>query len=462
MPHTILSPVAILGYGINKDSLKRAGEVNEIDAIGVDAGSVDAGPHYLGSGKSFVDLNNMRRDLKLLLEFREEVGAPLLVGTAGTAGSKEHVNMVEKLLREISKEQSLNFNYSKIYSDIDKDVVVEGLQSGRLDTNEGREPDVSDIERSSNIVAQIGPKPYIEALSQGADVVLGGRSVDIAPFCATPMMNDIDEGLAMHLAKLLECASKPTNIKSGVDCLVGHLYDDYFEVEPPNQEIKCTTETVAAHTLHEKADPHFIYMPSGTTDISNAEFEQVTEERVRVSGAKYSENESPTLMIEGSASNGFRTIVPAGTNDSIVIDQLDDLYSRIENAVEKNVDENSDSYTINFRTYGKNHVSLYNSENLPNTDEPPEIGIILDVVGERQEIANSVASFARTRLLHQDFDRKNMGANVALPYSPSDIEVGEVFNFSVYNLLTGIADSEIAKVTAPQPTLSTAAMEGAE
>ena len=43
----VLSPTAILGYGFPAESLAE-GMAREPHAIAVDAGSTDAGPHFLG------------------------------------------------------------------------------------------------------------------------------------------------------------------------------------------------------------------------------------------------------------------------------------------------------------------------------------------------------------------------------------------------------------------------------
>ena len=62
----LLSTSAILGYGFPETSL-RAGLERQPHAIGVDGGSVDPGPHYLGSGKPFCSPIAIRRDLRLML-----------------------------------------------------------------------------------------------------------------------------------------------------------------------------------------------------------------------------------------------------------------------------------------------------------------------------------------------------------------------------------------------------------
>ncbi len=50
----ILSPTAILGYGFPRESFEE-GMSRRPDVIGVDAGSTDPGPYYLGAGKPFVN-----------------------------------------------------------------------------------------------------------------------------------------------------------------------------------------------------------------------------------------------------------------------------------------------------------------------------------------------------------------------------------------------------------------------
>ena len=49
--YRLLSTSGILGYGYPEESLERGIEMG-VDMLGVDGGSVDPGPHYLGSGKT--------------------------------------------------------------------------------------------------------------------------------------------------------------------------------------------------------------------------------------------------------------------------------------------------------------------------------------------------------------------------------------------------------------------------
>jgi len=91
--------------------------------------------------------------------------------------------------------------------------------------------------------------------------------------------------------------------------------EDHFEVEPPNPDRRCSVESVAAHTLYEKGDPTTIHLPEGTVDLDAANFEQVDDRQVRVSGSTFRPGDSHDVLIEGVKKAGYRTITPAGIRD---------------------------------------------------------------------------------------------------------------------------------------------------
>ena len=62
----IVALCGLLGYGYSEEALKIAFS-EKVDFLGVDAGSTDPGPYYLGSGKSFTDRAAVKRDVSLAL-----------------------------------------------------------------------------------------------------------------------------------------------------------------------------------------------------------------------------------------------------------------------------------------------------------------------------------------------------------------------------------------------------------
>ena len=114
----LLSTSAILGYGFPEASLK-AGLDRDPHFIGVDGGSVDPGPHYLGSGKPFCSPIAIRRDLRLMLRAAIEKKIPMVIGTCGGAGGEPHVALVVSMVREIAREDGLHFKMATIHAEQD-------------------------------------------------------------------------------------------------------------------------------------------------------------------------------------------------------------------------------------------------------------------------------------------------------------------------------------------------------
>ena len=82
MVTTLISPCGILGYGFPAASLEKALEQSP-DAIVVDAGSTDAGPHKLGAGTAIVSRMAAKKDLSLLMAGARRLHIPLVIGSAG-------------------------------------------------------------------------------------------------------------------------------------------------------------------------------------------------------------------------------------------------------------------------------------------------------------------------------------------------------------------------------------------
>lgn len=429
----ILSPTAILGYGFPEESFRKAMEESP-DLIAVDAGSSDPGPYYLGAGKPFTDRAGVKRDLRYMITAGVNHNIPVIIGTAGGSGAAPHLEWCRQIILEIAAEEKLSFTLALIPADIDKKVVHQALDDGKI-TSLDFVPELthSIIDETTYIVAQMGIEPFQEALKAGAQVVLGGRAYDPACFAALPILKGFDEGLALHCGKILECAAIAATPGSGSDCAMGILDETGFTLKTFTEKRQFTETSAAAHTLYEKSDPYFLPGPGGVLNLKNCCFKDVGHGQVRVSGTRY-ETTPYTVKLEGARPVGYRTLTIAGTRDSIMIAGIDDILVEVHKSVEKNLSINRDNVKINFHLYGKNGV-MGAREPEPDTTSY-ELGILLDVVAPTQEIADSICSLARSTLLHYGYDgRIATAGNLAFPFSPSDIRVGRVYEFSIYHLM---------------------------
>lgn len=430
----ILAPTAILGYGFPEESFMK-GVALKPHVIAVDAGSTDPGPYYLGAGKSFTDRQAVKRDLEFMIKYGLELKVPVIVGTAGGSGAASHLSWCEDIVLEIAKEQGYTFDLGVIPADIDKSYLKKALKQDRIIDLYDNIPLTDEvIDGASNIVAQMGIEPIVKALEEGAQVILAGRAYDPTVFAALPIKQGYNPGLSFHLGKILECACIASEPGSGSDCMMGYIYEDSFEIEPLSEERRCTKLSVSAHTLYEKTDPYHLPGPGGMLDLSGTVFEEVTDRRVKVSGSKFVPSEVYTVKLEGSNPVGYRTVSIAGTRDSIMINQIDDIITSVKQRTEDNFKDHELNYSINFVTYGKNGV-MGDWETVLTPAH--ELGIIIDVVGDKPETANTICSFVRSSMLHYGYKgRISTAGNLAFPFSPSDFSCGQVYNFTLYHLLT--------------------------
>ena len=429
----LLAPTAILGYGFPVESFERGMELKP-HLIGIDAGSIDPGPFYLGKGKSFTDKNGVKRDLEIILEAACREGIPVLIGTAGGSGAKEHLDWNEKIIEEIAAEKNLSFKLARIDADFSSEYVLSKLQEGDISPLTGAPRlESKDVRETKRIVGQMGIEPFQKALEQGAQVVLAGRAYDPVCFGAMPVNMGFDPGLSLHLGKILECAAIAAKPGSGRDCMFGILREDHFILHPVNPDRVCTPDSVAAHSLYEKSDPFHLHGPGGELDLTETKYEQVDERAVKVSGTKFVETPY-AIKIEGARLMGYRSISIAGVRDPVMIENIEEITKDVKESVKDNFGETEGN--LNFRLYGYNGVM---GELEPVHDKGHELGIVIEAVASSQERANTILSFARSTLLHVGYEgRLSTAGNLAFPYSPSDIEAGEVYEFSMHHLVENI------------------------
>jgi hypothetical protein len=430
----ILSPTAILGYGFPMESFIE-GMKRDPHVIGVDAGSTDPGPYYLGAGVSFTDSNAVKRDLDIILPAAIDKHIPLIIGTAGGSGGKPHLEWNLNIIREIAEERRLKFKMAIIHAEIDKNQVLEKMERGQVrPLYPAPELTKGELENTVRIVGQMGVEPIIKAIRGGAEVIVAGRCYDPAVFAAIPIGRGYDRALAVHLGKILECATIAATPGSGSDCLIGYLDSDCFRVEPLNPLRKCTTLSVAAHTLYEKTDPYVLPGPGGILDLTEAQFIQETDRAVKVCGSRFKPDITYTIKLEGVKHIGYRTISIAGIRDPIMINGIDEILREVRERVQDNFKDWKIKFFLDFKVYGKNGVMG------PLEPQPEsfghELGIIIEAVSANQETANTICSFARSTLLHYGYrGRIATAGNLAFPYSPSDFKAGEVYTFSLYHLM---------------------------
>jgi hypothetical protein len=433
---TILAPCGILGYGYPLSSFMKGMELKP-DAIVVDAGSTDGGPHKLGRGVAIVSKTACKKDLEPMIIEGAKANIPVIIGSAGGSGGRIHVEWTLDIIKEILREKNLlESKVAVIWADIPKDIVKEKLQLGEIEAlGKMVKPLTNDrIDETTAIVAQMGHEPVVKALEAGADIIICGRAYDPAPFAAVAKFHGLPLSYGYHAGKILECAALCAEPGTTKDCMIATITSEGFTVTPLSKDRRCTPLSVAAHTFYEKDHPYLLHGPGVVLNLEHCTFTQVDDVSVFVQGSQLEITNDYYIKLEGALKVAYRTFVIAGIRDPLMISRLKEIEQNAEVQVRQYYsDLNDEDYTINFINYGMDGV-MGSSE--PNTDLPHEIGIMFEVLAKTQELADTICATLRSSLLHYGYiGRKSTAGNLAFPFAPSDISFGPVYEFSVYHLM---------------------------
>lgn len=446
-PLRLLGASGQLGYGIPTPAFN-AGLERKPDLIGCDMGSIDIGPYYLGSGNMATARQSTKRDLRKVLVAARKHDIPLVIGSAGSAGAAPHLEQTLELVREIAREENLKFRLAFIPGDIPKDIVADAVRAKGLRGIDGM-PDltVEEVEASAQIVGQMGMSSFRQAFEADIDVLISGRACDTAIFSTLPVMLGFPIGLAVHMAKIIECASLCC-LPGGRDSILATLDDEGFILESMAPQRRATPISVAAHSLYEQNDPYVIIEPEGRAELHEAKYEEVDERRTRVSGAKWVEAPRHTIKIEGSRRVGERAVLLCGAADPRFIEKREEIMRDISKVVRDLVCEDAEEdYSLYWRVYGVDGVT----DRLPGTPLPAEVFMMVECIAPTTARASEVMRTMKQYLLHFGYEgRLSTGGNLAFGFTPPEVSVGTAYKFNVYHIMETDRLAELFPVTVEQ------------
>jgi hypothetical protein len=441
-----------LGSGFKAETLARAAEGAHF--IGCDAGSSDPGPYYLGSGETHASDTAVASDLQLILAEGLSRNIPVLIGSAGTAGGRPHLQRTVDIVRALAARNGWHFPLAMVDSEIEPALVLDAYENGRLSALAGAPPiSAGSVRAATRTVAMQGPECFVDGLERGAQVVIAGRASDTAIYAAFPSMHGIPESVALHAAKILECGAAAAVERMYPDCMVAELDEDGFTVEPPNPLMVCTPQSVASHAFYETADPFRLAEPHGTLDTSQAIYTAASDRAVRVTGSRFEASAQHTVRLEAATHVGFRTVVIAGIRDPLVVDEIEPFVAKTRSVVQSKVLDSlglaPESYRIRWNVYGHNG-SMGSLE--PNDGATGhEVALLIDIVAAEQEVAQAIGSVAWHTALHQPVPQySGLVSHLAFPISPPAVNAGPVYEFSLNHVMQVDSPRDAYRLTMEQ------------
>jgi hypothetical protein len=434
-----------IGAGIPAEALAAAMALRP-HFIASDAGTTDAGPFSLGSGQPAFAREAVKADLALMIRAGHEAEIPVIVGSVGTAGSDAQVDWALEIVREIVAEHGLLLRAAVIKSEQDIDYLIAMLAEGRLVALNPAPPlDAAAIRRTVRVVGMMGVEPLQEALALGADLILAGRASDSALFAAIPLMRGFPPGLAWHAGKIVECGTVACETY-GKGVIFGTIRHDHFVIHPIGPGLRCTPQSVAAHSLYENADPYLFPESSGTLDLTDAVFEKEDDVSVRVSGSRFRPSSQYSVKLEGAELAGYSTVMIGGIRDPLILGQLDHWLGEVRRSIEQSVSNvlgmSPATYQIAIHVYGHDAVM---AELEPNRETvPTEVGIAFEVLAKTQDLATKIAMLARQPLLHQPIPEWSGGiTTIAYLHNPPQLERGAVYRFNMHHVVLPRTQQEV-------------------
>ncbi|EFQ25882.1 DNA for 3-methylaspartate ammonia-lyase [Colletotrichum graminicola M1.001] len=381
----IVTPVGCMGYGFDENlvaqELTRLAPSKIPTAIILDAGSTDSGPEKLALGTTTCPRSAYVKDLSKLLRLVHNFRVPLIFSSAEGDGADEHVRLMEEIIEEISaKETNQHYSFKTIslFSVIDKSVILERLNAGRISGCGACVPELTakDVTESLLVLAQIGPEPFIVAMEATPDfnVIIGGRAYDPAPYVAFSMYQlklqhpDIGpeqlescHGGLLHMGKIMGCGGLCSTPKSHGAIATVYI-DRTFDGKP-----------IAPG-------------PGGALHLDQAHYKQLEDERtVRVHGGRFvssaSHGQPYQLKLEAARVLGYRSITMGSMRDHILVQQLDNFLVSVKAYVKQQHPGIPGDWDLGFHVYGK-------GQSTPTG--PGEVFIVAEAVAPTEQLATAL------------------------------------------------------------------------
>jgi hypothetical protein len=203
-----------------------------------------------------------------------------------------------------------------------RDLIAAGHEMKNMDTGEPLAP-VVDRMMSAN--AYLGARPVVEALRQGAHIVLCGRITDTA-LALAPMIHEFGwtEDDWDHLAAgtiaghIIECGAQCTGGNFSRWWEVPDLWNVGYPVVEAREDGTftvtkhegtggmVTVETVSEQLLYEMGNPKEYIGPDVIADFTSIQLKQEGKDRVAVSGIQ-GKPRTPFLKVSGSYLAGYKS-----------------------------------------------------------------------------------------------------------------------------------------------------------
>ena len=411
----IICPNGHLGFAPLRTESFWIGVDAKPDYIAADSGSDDVGPVPLGSDTSTSPESWQRHDLEQMLLASRQLGVPMIIGSAGDTGSNSRVDLYVKIISELAQKHGLaKFRLGYFYSEVDKEYLRAKMRAGEAIAGLDGFVDLTEAEldATDRIVAMAGVHPFVELLSRGADVIIGGRSSDAAVFAAPAIHHGFPADNAYYLGKVLECASFCAEPYGGKETVMGEVSQDDVKVTAMHPPQRCTVASVAGHAMYERSNPYEEFFAGGKLDMTHCHYEQFNERTTRITGSRFIPDKKTRVKLEGSGKVGERYVGICGIRDPYTIANVDRVIDWARTQVRARFGDTG--YQLHYTVYGRDGVM---GELEPLRDKPGhELCLMVQGVAPTREMAEELTMIGLRQMFYARLpDVKGTAGSVSFP-----------------------------------------------
>jgi hypothetical protein len=344
---------------------------------------------------------------------------------------------------EIAASSGTRIRAAVISGEMSKDYLIGRLRDGARVPRLFPTPRLSEfltedlVTEAERIQCQMGVEPIREALklyeAGEVDGVLTGRALDLGVHMAYPLTLGTPLATAAHVAKVVECGGFCCDPPNPFTAVIADVHPDgMITVEPALDELRCSAKSLASHALYERENPSIERNPGGNLDLSETQYEQVSDRLVRTYGAHWWSTDDYYVKLEGVRRLGFETTLIAVVHDGNLLAVLDDFVSSVTTSVGADVERSHglppDQWSVAVHALGG-----HPNGSVPNGESR---ALLVRSVAPSQELSTSIANTIRVRLNQGNYrDRRTTAGNLALPFAQGFLKLGACYVYNIWHLL---------------------------
>ncbi len=363
---------------------------------------------------------------------------PLVIGSAGSAGAKPHLEATLAIIREIARAEGLHFRLGVLRADLSRDMLRASVRAGAVigidDMPALTEEEVTEAEE---IVGQMGMGPFRRALAEDIDVLIAGApaiprsSPRCRPCWGSRSVCRCTRRRSSSVRRSAACLVAAISILATLDGR-GVRTGKHGRAAARDACLGCGAQPDVRRA--EQIPPPYTNRKAAWT-WSAADYAAVDDRRCRVTGAARRESTDPVREDrEGARRIGERAVLLAGAADPRFIAQHREILPAVATVVRDLVCEDApEDYTLRFRVYGIDGVRMA----APAGEAPPgEVFVMGECIAPTAERAAEVVRTLKQYLLHHGYaGRLSTAGNLAFPFTPPEVSLGPAYRFNVYHLL---------------------------